>query len=98
MTDIYEQLILEVRQNWHPDDSSGTCIDADLGLEAAKEIESLRAELEAVKQERDDWRHSHAEKQEFCLDCEKELLACQKERDELREALEVMLRKMGETK
>ena len=50
-----------------------------------------------AKLELEMWKQAHSEKQAMCLDCERELIACQKERDELREALEVMLiRKMGE--
>ena len=48
--------------------------------EAADTIESLHAELTEVKQ-------AHSEKQDMCLDCEKELIACQQQRDELVEVL-----------
>lgn len=88
MNSVYERLILEVRQNWHPDGSSGACIDADLGFEAAKEIEKLTEQLAAAQQQHERDIHT-LECWNMAITSLQEQLAVSQARDaKLRAALE----------
>ena len=51
MSDVKTRLLAEIRCNYHPDDASGQCVDADIAREAVIEIERFEEENKQLRAE-----------------------------------------------